>query len=74
MVAGLLAGGQIAAFAQPQHHIEKFEIGLAIGDGEVLATNSADANAAERKNPGLHRSRADNFHNLAHVNPRIQIG
>src|SRR5258708_35224825 len=37
MLAGLLAGCEIAAFAEAQHHREKAEIRLAVGDGIVLA-------------------------------------
>src|ERR1700735_1626554 len=74
MFAGLLAGDEVAAFAQAQHHIEESEMGLAIGDGELLAADGADANAAERENSGLHRGLAHDFHDLSHVNPPIEVG
>src|SRR6202035_5728868 len=74
MFAGLLAGGEIAAFAEAQHHVEKSEMGLAIGDGELLAADGADANAAERENPGLDRGLAHDFDDPGHVNPPIEIG
>src|SRR6185437_10623487 len=32
VLAGLLAGGEIAPLAEPQHHREKTEIGIAVGD------------------------------------------
>ena len=74
MFAGLLAGRQIAPLAKPQHHIEKTEMRLAIGNGVVFAADRANANASERKNPGFHRSLADDFDDLAHVDAGIQIG
>jgi hypothetical protein len=40
----------------------------------VLAADGANANAAERENPGLHRGLAHDFHDLAHVDPRIEVG
>ena len=46
----------------------------AVGDGVVLAADRADANAAERKNPGFHRGLADDFDDLAHIDARIEIG
>src|ERR1700759_1351520 len=49
MLPGLLAGGEIASFPEPQHHVEEAEIGIAVGDGIVLAPDGADADAAERK-------------------------
>src|ERR1700759_5088244 len=49
MLAGLLAGGEIAASPEPQHHVEETEIGISVGDGIVLAPDGADADAAERK-------------------------
>ena len=44
---------------------EKFV--LAVGDGVVLASDGADANAAEREDAGLDRGLADQFDDLAHV-------
>src|SRR6266849_9649243 len=37
MLAGLLAGREITALAKPQHHREKAEIRIAVGDGIVFA-------------------------------------
>src|ERR1700675_3693398 len=55
MLAGLLGGREIAALAEPQHHVEKTEIRRTVGNGVVLAAYRADANAAERKDPGFNR-------------------
>src|SRR6185312_7571477 len=74
MLAGLLAGGEVAALAKPQHHVEKPEIRTSIGDGIMLATNAADTDAAEWKDPGFDRGLADDFDDLAHVEPCIEIG
>src|SRR6476660_7215307 len=32
MFAGLLAGGEVAPFAEPQHHVEKAEVRVTVGD------------------------------------------
>src|ERR1700733_5021407 len=74
MLAGLLAGGEIAALAKPQHHGEKPQMRIAVGDRKMLAADGADANAAERKDAGLRRGLADDFDDLAHVEPGIEIG
>src|ERR1700721_4485925 len=58
MLSGLLAGRKIAPLAKPQHHVEKAEIRAPIGDGVVLATDSANPNAAKRKMPGPASARA----------------
>src|SRR5450759_185244 len=74
MLAGLPAGGEIAPLAKPQHHGEKAELRIPVGDGVVLASDSADANAAERKNPGFHRGLAHDFDDLADIDAGIEIG
>jgi hypothetical protein len=40
----------------------------------MLATDRADANAPERKNPGFDRGLADDFDDFAHIDPRVEIG
>src|SRR3954447_20460300 len=52
MFAGLLAGGEVAAFAEPQHHVEKREVLLAVGDRIMLASDGADSDATEREDAG----------------------
>src|SRR5713226_3094759 len=74
MLAGLLAGCEIAALAEPQHHREKPEMRRAIGNGVMLAADRPDADAAKRKDPGFHRGLADDFDDLAHIDARIEIG
>src|SRR3954469_3040871 len=74
MLAGLLAGCQIAPLAEAEHHVEKAQVSLAVGDGVVLASDGADADAAEREYPGLHRGVADQFDDFAHIDLRIEIG
>src|SRR5665213_1464508 len=74
MLAGLLAGGEIAALAKPQYHREEAEIGVAVGNGIMLAADGADAGAADRENPGLQGGLADDFANLAHIDACIEIG
>ena len=63
MLAGLLAGSEVAAFAEPQHHVEKAETRVAVGNRVMLAANGADADAAEREDAGFHRGLAHQFHN-----------
>src|SRR5690349_3171394 len=55
MFAGLLAGGEIAPLPEPQDHVEKAEIWVAVGDRIVLAFDGADADATEREDAGLNR-------------------
>src|SRR3984885_14749954 len=74
MLSGLLAGREIAPLAKPQHHIEKAEIRTSVGDGVVLATDSANPNAAERKDAGLDRGLADHFDDFSHIDASIEIG
>jgi hypothetical protein len=74
VLAGLLAGRQIAALAKPQHHIEETEMRLSVGDRVMLAADRANANATERKNPGFYRGPADDFDDLAHIDARIEVG
>ena len=73
VLAGLLAGGEIAAFAEPQHHGEKAESG-AVGDGVMLAADRADADAAERKDAGLDRGLAHELDDLGHVDAGVEVG
>ena len=74
MFAGLLAGCEVAALAEPEHHVEKTVTRLAIRDRKMLAADGADADAAERKNSGLDCGFADEFDNLAHVDGIVEIG
>src|ERR1700749_4025639 len=53
MFAGLLAGGEVAAFAEPQHHVEETKVRIAVGNRVMLAPDRADADAAEWKDAGL---------------------
>src|SRR3954452_11248887 len=71
MFAGLLAGGEVAAFAEPQHHVEKSEVLCAVGDGVVLAFDGADPDAAERENAGRDRFLANQFDHRGHVDAAI---
>ena len=65
VLAGLLARGEVAALAKPQHHGEKAVLRVAVGDGVMLAADGADANAAERKNAGFHRGLAHDLDDQA---------
>jgi hypothetical protein len=47
---------------------------IPVGDGVVLATDSADANAAERENAGFDRRPADYLDDLCHIQTGIEIG
>jgi hypothetical protein len=47
---------------------------LAVGDGGVLATDRADADAAEWKNPGFDRSLAHDLDHRADIDVLIEIG
>ena len=47
---------------------------LAVGDRIVLASDGADANAAEREDAGLDRGLANQLHDRAHVDAPIEIG
>src|SRR4029079_12434452 len=73
MFAGLLAGGEVAPFAEPQHHVEKAEMRVAVGNRIMLAAHGANANAAKREDAGLNRGLAHQFHNGAHVDARIEV-
>src|SRR5450756_1389899 len=74
MLAGPLAGREVAPFAEPQHHGEKPEMRIAVGDRVMFAPECANANPPERKNPGFHRGLADELDDLAHVQALIEIG
>src|SRR5258708_27529076 len=74
MLAGLLASCEIAPLAKPQHHGEKPEMRIAVGDRIMLATDRADANAPDRKYPGFDRGLADDFDDLADIDAGIEIG
>src|ERR1700733_6093781 len=74
MLAGLLPGREIAALAEPQQHREEGELGIAVGDGVVLAANGADAGASNREYPGLQRGPADHFDDLCHIDAGVEIG
>src|SRR4051794_614909 len=49
VLAGVLAGRKVAALADAQDHVEKAVILPRIGDRVMLASDSADADAAERE-------------------------
>ena len=66
--------GEVAALAEPQHHVEKAEVRVAVGDRKMLASDGADANAAERKDAGFHRGLADEFDDRGHVDAAVEIG
>src|SRR4029079_13339381 len=74
MFAGGPARCEIAPLAKPQHHGEKTEIRFPVRDCVVLATDGADANAPERKDPGFDCGLADDFDQLAHVDAGIEVG
>src|SRR5713226_9522641 len=74
MFAGLLASREIAPLAKPQHHVEKAELRIAVGDGVVFAAHRTHADAAEREDSGFHRDLADDFDDLAHIDAGIEIG
>ena len=46
----------------------------AVRDGKMLASDGADADAAERKNAGFDRRPAHDFDHRADVDARLQIG
>src|SRR5579871_6493250 len=73
MLAGFLAGGEIAAFAEPQHHVEEGEVRIAVGDRVMLAFDGADADPAQREDAGLDRSLADDLDHLAHIDTLFEI-
>src|SRR5579859_3169008 len=74
VLAGLLARGEVAAFAEPEDHVEEGEVGIAVGDCKMLAFDGADADAAEREDAGLDRGLADDLDDLAHVDASVEIG
>src|SRR5204863_10042710 len=65
--AGRLAGLEVTAFADAQHHVEKAVVLPGIGDRIMLAPDGADADAAEREDPGLDRRLAHDFAHRADV-------
>ena len=74
MFAGLLAGSEIAALAEPQQHGDETVLRIAVGDRIMLAAHGADAGAADREDPGFDRGLADDLDHLAHVDTGIEIG
>src|SRR5580692_4068087 len=58
MLAGFLAGFEIASFTKPQHHVEESELRISVGDRVMLASHRADADAAKREDAGLDRGLA----------------
>src|SRR5260221_4035638 len=74
VLAGPLAGGEIAAFAEPQHHVEEGEVRIAVGDRIMLAPDGTDADAAEREDAGLDGGLADDLDDLAYVSAAVEIG
>src|SRR6478735_4495508 len=74
VLAGRLAGWQIAAFADAQHQVEKAVVLPRVGDRIMLAPDSANADAAERKDAGLHRRLAHHLARRADVEAVVEIG
>src|SRR6478736_5428593 len=74
LFAGFLAGWQIAAFADAQHHVEKAVILPRVRNRIMLAFDSADADAAEREDAGLDRSLAHHLTRRADVEAVVEIG
>jgi hypothetical protein len=73
MFAGLLPRGEVPAFAEAEHHVEKPVILAAVRDGVVFAPDSADADTSEREDAGLDRRLANQFHDRAHIDAPIEI-
>src|SRR3977135_2945993 len=73
MLAGFFASRKIASLAETQHHIEKSQMRVAVGDGVVLAANRPNLNAAERKDSGFYRSLADQFDDRAHIDVLVEL-
>src|SRR4051794_9667726 len=73
VLARLLAGWQITAFTDAQHHVEKAVILPRIGDGIMLASDGADADAAEREDAGLDRGLAHHLARRADVEAVVEI-
>src|SRR4051794_19742138 len=74
MLACRLAGWQVAAFAKTEHHVEESEVVASVGDGVVLASDSADPDATKREDAGLHRCLADDFAGCGHIDTAVEIG
>src|SRR3954471_15805345 len=74
MLAGRLAGWQIAAFADAQHHVEKAVVLPRVRDRIMLASDGADADAAEREDAGLDRRVAHHLTRRADVEAVVEIG
>jgi len=52
----------------------KPKFGRSVGNRIVLAAHGADADAAEREDPGFHRGLADHLDHRLHVDAGIEIG
>src|SRR3984957_20948814 len=74
VLAGGLAGLQVAAFAKPQYHVEEGKVGIAVTDRKMLAPHRAHTDAAERKDAGLYCSLANAFHHVGHVDAGADSG
>ncbi len=74
VVAGLLAGSEVAALAEPQHRVEESEFRTAVGDRIMLAAHGTNADAAERENAGFDRRLAYDLDDFCHVDAAIEIG
>src|SRR4051812_16930437 len=74
MLAGRLAGWQIAAFADAQHHVEKAVVLPRVRNRIMLASDGADADAAEREDAGLDRRLAHHLARRADVEAVVEIG
>src|SRR5262249_2148803 len=74
VLASLLARSQIAAFAEPQHHVEEAVLGIAVSNRIMLAAECANADAAEREDAGLDGGLAHDFDHLSHVESLVEVG
>src|SRR5262245_3564378 len=70
VLAGLLARGEVASFAEPQQHGQEAIVIAAVGDRIMLAGNRAHANAADRKDAGLDRGPAHDLADFADIEDR----
>src|SRR3954466_13791542 len=74
MLAGRLAGWQIAAFADAQHHVEKAVVLPRVRNRIMLASDGANADAAEREDAGLDRRLAHHLARRTDVEAVVEIG
>src|SRR5215471_10111443 len=74
VLAGSFSGGEVAAFAKSQQHVEKSVICPAVGNGIVLASDGAITDAAEREDAAFHRGPAHDLDDFGHVDAPVEIG